>query len=87
MNSNQLQDTENGLLAVFDFMGHQHESIGSGFKQADIPYEIKFHSFNPDNLWKEGAFRVYVAPVYVKIATELCLSMRYAPASYEFDNK
>ncbi|MEG4302379.1 hypothetical protein [Microcoleus sp. D3_18a_C4] len=78
MTSNELQETENGLVTVSDFYAHQHESIESGIKQAQIPHQIKFHPFNPDKLWKQGAFRVYAAPEHLEIARDLCMSIEIA---------
>ena len=78
MTSNELQETENGLVTISDFYAHQHESIESGLKQAQIPHQIKFHPFDPNALWKQGTFRVYVAPEHLKVATDLCMSIEFA---------
>ncbi|MEG4087632.1 hypothetical protein [Microcoleus sp. POL10_C6] len=74
----QLQESENGLVTLCDFLSHQQDSIESGLKQAQIPHQIKFHPFDPDVLWKQGAFRVYVPPIYLKVATDLCISIEFA---------
>ena len=94
MKSNELPETQNGLVTVSDFYAHQHESMRyapasyeTALKNTEIPHQIKFHPFDPDALWKQAAFRVYVAPEHLQAATDLCMSMRYAPASYEFARK
>ncbi|MEG4965751.1 hypothetical protein QUB11_03740 [Microcoleus sp. B6-A1] len=68
---------ENGFILVTDFFAYQHESIATAMTNSGIPHEIKFHPFDPDALWKQGAFRVYVAPEHLKIATDLCMSIEF----------
>ncbi len=62
MTSNELQETENGLVTISDFYTHQHESIESGLKQAQIPHQIKFHPFDPNAMRKQGAIASLCCP-------------------------
>ncbi|MEG4047345.1 hypothetical protein [Microcoleus sp. Pol17_C1] len=71
--SNELPDTtENGFITVSDFFAYQHESIETALKNSEFQYLIKFHLFDPDALWKQGAFRVYVAPEHLEAVSNLC---------------
>jgi hypothetical protein len=75
MNSNELTDTQNGFVIVSDFLARQHESIATAMKNSEIPHQIEFHPHDENMLWREGDFRVYVAPEYLEIARDLCRSI------------
>ncbi|MEG4458455.1 hypothetical protein [Microcoleus sp. N9_A1] len=79
MTSNELTDTQNGFVTVSDFYAHQHESIVNAMKNSEIPHQIEFHPHKADALWREGAFRVYVAPEHLEAARNLCKSIEFAP--------
>ncbi|MEG3907822.1 hypothetical protein QT979_05940 [Microcoleus sp. w2-18bC1] len=76
--SNELPDiAENGFIIVSDFFAHQHELIETALKNSEFQYLIAFH---PDSkqLWRLGAFRVYVAPEHLEAARTFCISIEFA---------
>lgn len=81
MKSNELPEIQNGLVIVSDFYAHQHESIATAMKNSDFPHQIEFHPHRTDALWREGAFRVYVALEHLEAARDLCKSIEFAPVN------
>ncbi|MEG4518810.1 hypothetical protein QUB10_07865 [Microcoleus sp. B5-D4] len=80
--SNELPEiAENGFIIVSDFFAYQHESIVTAMKNSDIPHQIEFHPHNEKMLWREGAFRVYVAPLHLEAARDLCRATETAPVN------
>ncbi|MEG4857047.1 hypothetical protein QUB75_04950 [Microcoleus sp. K1-B6] len=72
---------ENGFIIVSDFFAYQHESIVTAMKNSDIPHQIEFYPHNEKMLWREGAFRVYVAPLHLEAARDLCRATETAPVN------
>ena len=70
---------ENGFIIVSDFFAHQHELIETALKNSESQYLIKFHPFDPDALWKQGAFRVYVLEEHLEAVSNLCRATEKAP--------
>ncbi|MEG5036222.1 hypothetical protein [Microcoleus sp. AT3-D2] len=80
--SNELPDTtENGFITVSDFFAYQHESIETALKNSEFQYLIKFHPFDPEALWKQGAFRVYVLEEHLEAVSNLCRATEKAPVN------
>ncbi|MEG4397088.1 hypothetical protein [Microcoleus sp. BROC3] len=80
--SNELPETaENGFIIVSDFLAHQHESIETALKNSKFQYLIKFHSFDHDALWKQGAFRVYVLEEHLEAVSNFCRAIELANIS------
>ena len=71
--ANELPEiAKNGFVIVSDFFAYQHESIATVMKNSDFPHQIEFHPHNEKMLWREGAFRVYVAPEDIEAVRDLC---------------
>lgn len=77
MKNNLPDKNADGCVTLSDFYGHQHETIETALKTAQIPHQIEFYPPNAEKTWKDGAFRVYVPAEYVESGRELCISIEF----------
>ncbi|MEG4210368.1 hypothetical protein [Microcoleus sp. S13_B4] len=80
--SNELPEiAENGFIIVSDFFAHQRELIETALKNSEFQYLIEFHPYDPKQLWRKGAFRVYVLEEHLEAARTFCMSIEFANKS------
>lgn len=75
---NLLDKNADGFVTLSDFYAHQHESIETALKTAQIPNQIEFHPPNAEKTWEDGAFRVYVPAEYLEPGKEVCIAIEGA---------
>ena len=75
---NLLDKNADGFVTLSDFYAHQHESIETALKTAQIPHQIEFHPPNAEKIWEDGAFRVYVPAEYLEPGKEVCIAIEGA---------
>ncbi|MEG4587188.1 hypothetical protein QUA54_18505 [Microcoleus sp. MOSTC5] len=76
MTDNLPAKNADGFVALSDFYAHHHQPIETALKTAQIPHQIKFHPPNAEQIWEDGAFRVYVPAEYVESGRTLYRNRR-----------